>query len=132
MDIKINNNRKLSEIKTEFNDGFSSLKIEFFKKGHIEGQANKRIDIINDDTMVSEVSNGNEGVLKLGKHITVSELENAFADRFGLNVQVFRRSGRVWLETTTTDHLTLDEQEKLAAEKNEPLETTKPGDIDYD
>jgi hypothetical protein len=132
MDISIDNKKMASQVKEEFNSGFPLLKIEFFRKGHIEGQANKKSDIISDDVMISDLSNGNEGVLKIGEHITVSELENAFSDRFGLNVQVFRRSGKIWLETTTTDHLTLKEQVELAAEKNEPVENVKPGDIDYD
>ena len=40
----------------------------------------------------------------------VIELEKIFLDDYGLAVQVFRESGRVWLETTMTDDWTLAEQ----------------------
>ncbi len=40
----------------------------------------------------------------------VNELEQSFADTFGLGVRVFRKSGKSWLETTVTDGWTLEEQ----------------------
>jgi len=46
----------------------------------------------------------------------VSELEKIFLEDYGLNVQVFRNSGRVWLETTMTDDWTLAEQNRQGEE----------------
>lgn len=46
--------------------------------------------------------------------MTVSELEQHFADVYGLSVQVFRKSGEVWLETTTTDNWSLEKQNQEA------------------
>jgi hypothetical protein len=42
--------------------------------------------------------------------MTVEELEKSFLVKFGLNVQVFRKSGKSWLETTITDKWTLEKQ----------------------
>ncbi|MFM9943870.1 MAG: hypothetical protein ACKVQB_01415, partial [Bacteroidia bacterium] len=42
--------------------------------------------------------------------MTVNDLEQSFGNTYGLGVQVFRQSGRVWLETTVTDSWTLKEQ----------------------
>ena len=36
-------------------------------------------------------------------------------EEFGIHVQVLRKSGRVWLQTTATDDWTLAEQEQEAA-----------------
>lgn len=47
----------------------------------------------------------------------VSELESVFTETFGLSVQVFRKLGNVWLQTTTTDNWTLAEQNQKASEK---------------
>ena len=33
-----------------------------------------------------------------------------FKEIYDLNVQVFRRSGNIWLQTTATDHLSLSAQ----------------------
>ena len=42
--------------------------------------------------------------------MSVTELETMFRENFGLYVQVFRRSGKLWLETTATDSWTLTVQ----------------------
>jgi hypothetical protein len=42
--------------------------------------------------------------------MTVTELESRFNTIYGLSVQLFRKSGRAWLETTVTDGWTLEEQ----------------------
>ena len=42
--------------------------------------------------------------------MTVTELERQFRELYGLHVLVFRKSGKVWLETTVTDGWTLAEQ----------------------
>ena len=52
------------------------------------------------------------GTLSISPTMTVSDLEQNFQDQFGLAVQVFRRSGNAWLETTVTDSWTLDKQNK--------------------
>lgn len=133
MKLAIKAELTLADIRNSFAEMFPLLKIEFFSKGHIEGQANSRREMIENNPTVGEVGNNkSEGIIDIGKHITVGELERAFHDRYGLNIQVFRKSGDIWLETTVTDNMTLDQQQKLAEEKMKPVETTKPGDIDYD
>jgi len=133
MEFVFSEDLSIQQVKDVFSEEYSLLKIEFFQKGHVEGQPNSKKDLIQGNPLLKEISvNSGSGSLTVGKNITVAELEHAFNSRFGLNIQVFRKSGSVWLETTTTDNLTLAEQNKLAMEKNTPVETTKPGDIDYD
>jgi len=42
--------------------------------------------------------------------MTVAELEKMITEKYGMNVQVVRRSGNIWLETTMTDDWTLQQQ----------------------
>ena len=44
--------------------------------------------------------------------MTVIDLEKKFREVFGLGIQVFRKSGKAWLETTLTDNWTLEEQNR--------------------
>lgn len=44
--------------------------------------------------------------------MTVTDLEQSFNTIYGLGVQVFRKSGKIWLETTVTDGWTLEEQNR--------------------
>jgi len=56
----------------------------------------------------------------------------ALMDRFGLAAQVFRKSGRVWLETIRTDNWTLNDQNKHGRElSEEPIKDEEAGE-DYD
>ncbi|MEI8136014.1 MAG: hypothetical protein WCH21_01685 [Bacteroidota bacterium] len=56
-----------------------------------------------------------KGSITITPNMTVTDLEQNFADVYGLGVQVFRKSGRAWLETTVTDGWTLEEQNKQGA-----------------
>jgi hypothetical protein len=42
--------------------------------------------------------------------MTVIELEKTFEEMLGLSVLVYRKSGKLWLETTMTDNWTLAQQ----------------------
>jgi hypothetical protein len=52
----------------------------------------------------------------------VIELEAMFTNYYALKTQVFRKSGKIWLETTVTDAWTLEEQnsqgETITAQMN--------------
>lgn len=48
--------------------------------------------------------------LAISLEMTVHELESIFLNELGLYIQVFRKSGRVWLETTATDSWSLQKQ----------------------
>jgi hypothetical protein len=58
--------------------------------------------------------------------MTVQELERVFQEELGLFIQVFRRSGKVWLETTATDNWTLfkqnEEGQELSVRNDAPRE----------
>jgi hypothetical protein len=45
----------------------------------------------------------------------VQQVEDKFKNELNLNVQIFRKSGDVWLQTTSTDEWTLLEQIERAA-----------------
>lgn len=47
------------------------------------------------------------GWIDISPKRTAMELENDFRHIMGLNVQVMRKSGDLWLETTKTDNWTL-------------------------
>ena len=71
-----------------------------------------------------------EGSIQVFHELGVWQLEKQFEDGFKLHVQVFRKSGRTWLETSVSDNLTLAEQQaKAAASENIHQEFVDP--IDY-
>jgi hypothetical protein len=56
---------------------------------------------------------------------SVQDLEQLIWDAFGLSVQVFRKSGNLWLETTVTDQWSLAYQNEQGRELSAQFERKK-------
>ncbi len=109
--MNILDSKKITEIQQEFNTKFNNLKIEFYTSGHEEGEGSKDSERINPNETIGNVRQIQKtGDLSINGHLKVSTLEQRFLEDYGLNVQVFRRSGSIWLQTTSTDSWTLTEQ----------------------
>ncbi len=111
MKITINDHRKLSAIQEEFNTIFPYLKIEFYSKpSKLGGASTKKLIKHHNKTLGECRTIQNKGHITITSKMTVVDLEQRFGDVYGLGIQVFRKSGKVWLETTVTDGWTLEEQ----------------------
>ncbi len=111
MKITINDHRKLSAIQEEFNTVFPYLKIEFYSKPNkLGGASTKKLIKQHNKTLGECRTIHNKGHITITSKMTVVDLEQRFGDVYGLGIQVFRKSGKVWLETTVTDGWTLEEQ----------------------
>ncbi len=53
--------------------------------------------------------------IEIYAEMTVNELEKLFEQEFGLHIQVLRKEGNSWTETTLTDKLSLYQQNKIAS-----------------
>ena len=116
MEIIIQDNKQISEIKSEFSEHYPYLKIEFFKERHNNAQASPIEAMIRTDKTIGEIRTlHTKGHLVISKNMKVGELEKEFQQKFGLPVQVFRKMGSLWIETINTDHWTLDEQNRHGA-----------------
>jgi hypothetical protein len=89
MKIVIKKSSTTREIQEQFNSRYPFLKIEFLK------------DMI-------KFTNG--ATVKIDKNRTVRELEKDFKENTGVTIQVFRKSGNVWIKTGITDDWTLEQQ----------------------
>jgi hypothetical protein len=113
MKIIINDRRKVYAIQEDFNKQFPYLKLEFLSKPHTAGGASPGKLIKLGGKTLGECRTAHEsGILTITPQMSVSDLEQRFSDVYGLSVQVFRKSGRAWLETTITDKWTLEEQNR--------------------
>lgn len=123
MDIIIDQTKKLQDIQSAFCKRFPYLKIEFYNRSHAAGEGSPKENTIEAHLTIEDIQHKKvEGVLRINGLMKVSELEAGFADTFGLSVQVFRKSGSIWLQTTVSDLWTLAEQNQKAMEKHENIE----------
>lgn|SRR5574343_356298 len=109
MKISISDNKTIEEIQGEFNREFPYLNIQFFKHGHKAFKGNDKKELLPVTLQLSAVKHQN-GTVEIKESMKVNELEAMFKEKFGLNVQVFRKSGKSWLETTVTDNWSLKKQ----------------------
>jgi len=117
MKIEVGSSRLLSEIQKEFNDLFPFLKIEFFRSTLPRLSKWNAINRISPNLEISRCqAQPKLGTIHFQEETKVEELENMFRKEFNLNMQVFRRSGNIWLETTMTDKWTLKQQNEHGRE----------------
>ncbi|HXH20173.1 MAG TPA: hypothetical protein VNJ07_13940 [Chitinophagales bacterium] len=115
MKLQLKSSKKLRDIQREFHKEFPYLKIEFFKNPHKKGQASAKKDLLDSSLTLGKVAKA-QGELDVSAKMKVYELEQQLRRDFGLNVQVFRKAGNVWMETSATDGWTLEEQQAEARE----------------
>ena len=119
----INKNTTTAEVNNTFVAAYPYLKLAFYKKSHDHFHGSQKKDEIAKETTL-EVLNPDmqEGEIEWTGQMSVDALETHFEEKFGLHVQVFRKSGDIWLQTSKTDHWTLDEQ-NIHATQNEKFAT---------
>jgi len=114
--MKISDLTSIEKIQEEFNQQFPYLKIEFYKEKHRKGEGSPDAIKWSNEKTIGEIRKEHtKGELTIIPTQKVSALENNFLEQYGLNVQVFSRSGDLWLQTTTTDDWTLEKQNDHAA-----------------
>jgi hypothetical protein len=109
--LQIAPNRLISDVQKEFNEKFPFLKIVFFNTKSFSRSDFSASQIIPPNKKIGDSRlKVADGDIEIDEEMKVSELENLFKDRFSLAVQIFRKSGSLWLETTMTDNWTLHQQ----------------------
>jgi hypothetical protein len=132
MNIQIKRNRTIWELQNDFSSAFPFLKLEFYRI------ANGRLGSMIRQKLIKTTSLGTTGNLKEGEIeitdiMTVGRLEKLFLEKFGMIVQVSRKSGTIWLETTMTDNWSLKQQNDHGRELSEPVPRILPDrEMDYD
>lgn len=103
----------LADVQGAFHETFPSLKIEFYGAHHEPGEGSPSTEKLDPTLTVGKVrSKHTEGDLVIRGDMSVRAFEQAVYEQYGLDVQVFRKSGNLWMQTTATDHWTLDEQNR--------------------
>lgn len=87
--------------------------MNFIKTQHAEKELSSAEDKISPEETISELGHlKSQESIDINKNRTVAELEGEFYDKLGIAVQVSRRTGNIWIETSQTDDRTLGMQNK--------------------
>lgn len=109
--LEIDADQNIQKIQNEFNSFFPFLRIEFIRDTIKKGSRDSKNLIITTNEKIGKIQSINKsGKISFRNDTTVNKLEEEFLKEFGLNVQVYRKSGSIWLVTTSTDEWTLKQQ----------------------
>jgi hypothetical protein len=129
--LSVNKGTTINAIKGEFSHMYPFLKLEFFKSAHTFN--NNRRNIHDGETRLHTISvHRPVGIISFTNDMKVVDLESLFKNKYGLHVQVFRKSGNIWLETTATDEWTLKQQNDEGHSLHEDLNRDKEDLNDHD
>lgn len=108
--MKIDSQTTLKDIQQTFSTQFPHLRLEFYNKPHGEGEAtSNRAQLEPDQKVAALAKSGHPDQIDVAAEMTISHFESMVEKHFGLHVQVFRRSGNLWLQTTATDGWSLEQ-----------------------
>jgi hypothetical protein len=133
MNLRIAPNGLISDLQKDFNNAFPFLKLEFFRNRNQQLPAFTFQQILPYNNRIGEGQTAvTDGDIEVNPDMKVKDLEKIFKEQFSLAVQVFRRSGNLWLETTMTDNWTLRQQNEHGREISTDSKKNDPGKDDYE
>ena len=118
MKIKVSRKMSVGEIQEQFNSQYPFLKLEFLMPRRVQASGQHLIMGHNHLKLENIQPAMKEGGMVVNNLTTVGEVESFFHNHL-FDVQVFRRSGNLWLETTMTDGWTLEKQNNHGKEISE-------------
>jgi hypothetical protein len=127
--LKIERNMTIDQVNHNLHTKFPYLKLVFFKQANNNEEDNSENRITALYTPLIDIyPNLRNALINLNGNLQVRNLETKINEITGARVQVFRRSGNVWLETLTTDNKTLADLNKIASNTLNKIDLTEPTD----
>ncbi len=106
--IIINSESKVSDFQKRFTLCYPYLKIEFAKGSQLS-KAQK--NLLDPATCIEKVAAFTEPVIiNIAGTVTIAALEEEIFLKFGLNIQVYRKSGKIWNVISITNSWNLESQ----------------------
>ncbi len=131
--IVIEINKSTAELKKEFNRLYPFLKIEFFREPCVKGTGFTKDKLIMRDEKLGHLQRKiKEGQFIFNDSTKVGDFEKSFFKKFGLCIQIFRKSGNVWLETSATDDWTLLQQNEEGEQLAQHFKVERENPDDHD
>jgi hypothetical protein len=109
----------IEEVQDRFNECFPSLTIEFYSVPHKRFQPSDSQYRYGNKVQIGTIrTNHRKGAMEIKSWYSVAQVEKELQQEYGLNAQIFRTSvsGQP-IQTSSSDHLTLQEQKDLVMEQ---------------
>jgi len=131
MKIIITKEVTLGDVRDVFAAEFPLLSLRFFETAvnYVSGKPMEGRRIIDMNKTFGEFNPEIKNIsIELATETRVKDLEKSFHEKTDVYAQVYRKSGNIWLQTTATDFMTLEEVEKLSEMMEEKVEEVEKQD----
>ena len=116
--LVLTKDNKIGDVQQSFNTAYPFLKLDVHSSNRLNPSLPKRTLLPSSSLESAGLKNGGE--FDIRDDMTVGEVEQSFKNLFGLNIQVSRKAGVIWLETTKTDKWSLQKQNEHGREISVP------------
>ena len=121
MKLQIGAETRFKDVQEKFAEVYPFLKVEFYKEKYAEMEVSAKKDRISPDKIISDQGKSFKAdSLDINNDRTVAEFEKEFYEKFGIAMQVSRKSGNIWIETSKTDDRTLKVQNQMGETMSSP------------
>ena len=103
---------KANELIRHFNEIYPFLRLEIYYQG--QEMSNAYHDSILSDIVHKKAIE----CFVISPEMKVSEVESSFWENMGIQISVFRKSGKLWLESSFTNYLSLESQNNFGKDIN--------------
>jgi len=111
MNLLIDSELTISIIQKNFNEVYPFLKLEFLDTLHIRSKFSfKSIKLSPDNKLKILTGYDIKEQININYERTILEVERDFFEKLVIFVRIYRRTGKVWVETSLTDNWTLKQQ----------------------
>ena len=122
MILEIDEITTIGELQRHFSASFPFLKLAVCKNVSMINDANKCIEIKDSDTLINTLRTKHREVfLEIHYWQKTGTIEKLFLHKAALHVQLLRKQGEHWIETSGTDELTLEEQNDIGRKATQEL-----------
>lgn len=119
--MRISDQITIGELQEEFSTLFPGLKIEFYKTKHQHYMPSPKNELLDALSKIGDIRKVHtEGLLNICPLMRVVDFEDEMKKIYGLNIQVFRKSIDIWLQTSSTDDWSLAKQNEKALRSIDP------------
>ncbi len=109
MEISVDREIQLQDIQKQFGEAYPFLKLEILGSDVKKAFVAKPLSY---DSRKKQYRVNATDKVSLDGARTVAELEQDFKNLFDLSIQVYRKAGNMWIETTLTHDWTLEQQNR--------------------
>ena len=105
--LKISEQKSIGDFQKEFNSIFPFLKIEFYKmKPSLPSEESKEMLLLSEYQPLGK----NLVIIDIDNTTTVANLKALLQKELDLISMIYRKSGKMWIETSLTEDWTLERQ----------------------